>query len=553
MSGIDSYTKLMLHADGSGNDFTDSSFAGHSLTAVGDATQTSDQSKFGGKSAYFDGAGDYLTSPDSEDWDFGSGDFTIDWWEYRTASGDNKAAISRSLDAFSPFLAGYANGGHLTFFATSNGTTWDIANNKSMGAITLNEWVHLAVVRHGNTWYLFKNGDITTTWESSAAILASSSSLIIGNYYANAYYQGYIDELRLSKGIARWTANFTPPTEAYSSDLAILPAGIPTLEQFGTPAVFPTIIPAGIISAEIFGTATIILTLQPAGITSQEDFGSPEAQPDAVVLQPEGIGSGEVCGTPTLVQIAQIIKPEGLVSQEALGYALILPGLVSIQPAALTSQEAFGSPEVQPGAGGSPVVIRRFFPQGVWQPYHLQYYGLLEIWDSDTDGTGVFAYNTFEGAALYLINSTMAGYEIEWEGAQKNLRLYRQHTLDLKVSDKSDSPLSGANVKIYDKDANLAADLTTGADGKIPPQRLTYKRYFYDGGTQTQDYYPYRLVISKAGYEAYEDRFNPDRKLDLEVALAPYQPRHPLEVELPGLAPLEAALRAARLEVELHG
>jgi hypothetical protein len=132
-------------------------------------------------------------------------------------------------------------------------------------------------------------------------------------------------------------------------------------------------------------------------------------------------------------------------------------------------------------------------------------------------------------------------------------QVFRQHTFDLRVSDVNDNPISGAGVKIYDKNGNLVADLTTGEDGKITQQTLNYKRYYYSGGHQEQDYYPYRLVITRAGYETYEDKFDSDRKMDLEVALASYQPRYPLEVELPTLAPLEVNLRAARLEVEIHG
>jgi len=74
----DSYTKLMLHMEGSGNSFTDSA-ASKTVTANGDVTQTTAQFKWGSSSTVFDGSGDYLSLADSDDWNFGSGDFTIDY------------------------------------------------------------------------------------------------------------------------------------------------------------------------------------------------------------------------------------------------------------------------------------------------------------------------------------------------------------------------------------------------------------------------------------------------------------------------------------------
>src|SRR3989339_878580 len=75
----DSYTNLMLHMEGNGNNFVDSA-ASKAVTTNGDVTQTTAQFKFSSKSGVFDGTGDYLSLADSDDWNFGSGDFTIDMW-----------------------------------------------------------------------------------------------------------------------------------------------------------------------------------------------------------------------------------------------------------------------------------------------------------------------------------------------------------------------------------------------------------------------------------------------------------------------------------------
>src|SRR3990167_9505625 len=74
----DSYTKLMLHMDSSGNSFTDSATS-KAVTANHNVTQTTAQYKWGSRSAVFED-GDYLSLADSDDWNFGSGNFTIDFW-----------------------------------------------------------------------------------------------------------------------------------------------------------------------------------------------------------------------------------------------------------------------------------------------------------------------------------------------------------------------------------------------------------------------------------------------------------------------------------------
>ncbi|MFZ2188264.1 MAG: LamG-like jellyroll fold domain-containing protein [Candidatus Moraniibacteriota bacterium] len=79
-TAIDIYTKFLLHMDGVVNSFIDSEITQKTVTANGDATQSASQSKFGGKGGYFDGTGDYLSTPDSNDFDFADGDFTVDGW-----------------------------------------------------------------------------------------------------------------------------------------------------------------------------------------------------------------------------------------------------------------------------------------------------------------------------------------------------------------------------------------------------------------------------------------------------------------------------------------
>jgi hypothetical protein len=217
-TGNDAFTKLLLHFNGANGSttITDSSPGAHgNATIVGNAQISTAQSKFGGSSLLLDGTGDWITFADHADYDFGSGAFTIDWWEYRQRSQSQNAAICRNTTAtYMGFACGYDSPGTLQFYSASGAAAWDIANGKSLGAVTLNTWNHFAIARSGNTFYAFKNGVQTDTWTSSASLRAGGT-LIVGAYSGALTYQGYLDEVRLSKGIARWTANFTPPTMPY--------------------------------------------------------------------------------------------------------------------------------------------------------------------------------------------------------------------------------------------------------------------------------------------------------------------------------------------------
>lgn len=217
----DFYTKLLIHSDtndGSIN-FTDSSASSHSLLITGDTKHSAAQQKFGATSIYFDGDGDLLQATGTlSDWAFGTEDFTVDWWEYRTGTTTSGATCSTKYSGgYRGLMAGYDSSGDLAVYMSSDGVTWDIASGKSLGTRSLNEWVHLAVVRQGTTFYLFKNGVLTDTWTSSLALHDDGEAFTLGANQSGYYFQGYIDEFRISKGIARWTSNFTPPNQPYDN------------------------------------------------------------------------------------------------------------------------------------------------------------------------------------------------------------------------------------------------------------------------------------------------------------------------------------------------
>ena len=208
----DANTKLLLHFDGvSGSQvIVDSSGRHPNATVPGAAAITTGQSKFGGSSLMLNGAS-YITFANHADWDFGTGDFTLDWWEYRTGG---YFTVSRNPTTTYPaFAIGQYTGASI--YMSSTGSSWDIANGQTLGPVVTNAWAHFAVVRKGNTFYSFQNGIQQASWSSSAALLPDSGPLSFGVYSSSDFFGGYIDEFRISKGVARWTANFTPPTAPY--------------------------------------------------------------------------------------------------------------------------------------------------------------------------------------------------------------------------------------------------------------------------------------------------------------------------------------------------
>jgi len=225
-NGNDSFTKLLIHANGSdaSTTFRDSASGAKTITAGGNAQIDTAQSRFGNSSALFDGTGDYLSTASHADWDFGTSDFTIDFWvrfNVLPTTGNFMAFFTQYTDASNRF--GIRIGGtgdyRIGFFAVSGGSTV-IDQGYFWSAVTTGVWYHFAVARSStSTWYLFIDGtrvsnDINEGASTSVPDL--SGTVYIGSQNTTErILNGWIDELRVSKGIARWTANFTPPTAEY--------------------------------------------------------------------------------------------------------------------------------------------------------------------------------------------------------------------------------------------------------------------------------------------------------------------------------------------------
>lgn len=221
-SGVqtDSNDKLILHMDGANGSaaFRDCSSSRHSINVYGNAQISTAQHKYGGASAYFDGINSYLSVPASDDWSFGSGNFTIDAWVQTTTgsgSGTNDEII-RISDGTRMIVFGKNSGTNNIRAYYWNGTSVNVDINPTTTAVNDGNWHHVAFVRSGSNFYLFQDGVLLGTATYAGSFFTANPTLRIGG---DDLWLGYIDELRISKGIARWTANFTLPAGPYGSSL----------------------------------------------------------------------------------------------------------------------------------------------------------------------------------------------------------------------------------------------------------------------------------------------------------------------------------------------
>jgi hypothetical protein len=218
---LDPYVSLQLALDGTNGSttFTDTSKYGFTVTPSGNAQISTAQSKWGGASLRLDGTGDYLTIADNNNaFNFGRLDFTIEFWMYLDASipADGRILINKGNwpTATASFLIYYGGSREVALYASSNGSSWDLANSQQIALNpALSTWHHVAITRNNGTLRGFLNGTLGFTHAITGALQSNSYPLRIGaGEGAAAAFMGSIDDLRITKGFAHYTAAFTPPT-----------------------------------------------------------------------------------------------------------------------------------------------------------------------------------------------------------------------------------------------------------------------------------------------------------------------------------------------------
>ena len=186
----------------------------NNLETVGNAQISTAQSQFGGGSMYFDGTGDYLVAPPSQNFAF-NGDYTIEAWVY-------SISFATTPVIFDTRLSSTSTNGICVYFTTSGNIVAfinNLARITSASTYSTSTWYHFALVRNGTTNTLYVNGTSVGTYTYGTAI--TDTWLTIGTTNdtraaTTTYkYNGYIDDLRITKGIARYTTTFTPATSAF--------------------------------------------------------------------------------------------------------------------------------------------------------------------------------------------------------------------------------------------------------------------------------------------------------------------------------------------------
>jgi prepilin-type N-terminal cleavage/methylation domain-containing protein len=211
---------LLLHMDGSNGSttFTDSSNGGLTATVVGSAQLSTAQAKFGTASANFNSGSNANITYTSNDLDAAqSEDFTWEFWAYVTEVTTNTSFTSASyivesqgaLDLAISLKQG-SGGSKYWAFARDNSSGWDHQN-----AITLNQWQHIALVRTSNVINLYVDGVKSTTSSTVDYALDNASFFSIGPRQSGSSNKLYMDDFRATIGVARYTANFTPPTAPF--------------------------------------------------------------------------------------------------------------------------------------------------------------------------------------------------------------------------------------------------------------------------------------------------------------------------------------------------
>jgi hypothetical protein len=209
------YPTLLCHFDGTTGDKPDAE-SGQTITYISTAAVSSVQKKFGTASLLLDGDSDYITIPDSDDWNLGADNFTIEFW---VRWND----ITTGFQGYQGIISNYSSPTGWSIRKKDTHNIQCVLNGigggglNSTGTVEDDVWYHMALVRNGSSIKFYINGVMDTQVTTYDTITDGANTLRIGDDGQGAYFlNGWVDEVRISKGIARWTSNFTPPVEAYS-------------------------------------------------------------------------------------------------------------------------------------------------------------------------------------------------------------------------------------------------------------------------------------------------------------------------------------------------
>ena len=228
---IDSNTKMLLQMEDTALDCSANSST--TTTASGQAARSSTQAKIGTYSMSLDGTGDYLQcgsgSTEPDEWDWGTGSGTLDFWVYLNNTSGTQLLAGRvcspaATGACYPWSGtqgeqGWSirvNNSAQLYWSENAGSAW--SNITGTGTISATSWTHIALVKDGNDITLYRDGASVGTSSGSGNFETGGSYSIVNfpitigagwdNGNATYYADGYIDQFRVSN-TARWTGNFS--------------------------------------------------------------------------------------------------------------------------------------------------------------------------------------------------------------------------------------------------------------------------------------------------------------------------------------------------------
>jgi hypothetical protein len=192
----------------------------NNLETAGNAQISTSVVKYGTGSLYFDGTGDCLVGLSRPSMSFVSNNFTVEAWVYRQVTGGTTQTIyQKGRVGDSNFELSFAidTTNQLWVYYSTDGTTATLVATTT-ALVPQNTWTHIAVTRSGSTWRVFIGGTLDVSATASVTLYTGAGAIAIAaNSVGDNPFTGYIDDLRITNGFARYTANFTPPTQAFSN------------------------------------------------------------------------------------------------------------------------------------------------------------------------------------------------------------------------------------------------------------------------------------------------------------------------------------------------
>jgi hypothetical protein len=196
----------------------DQSSSAHTVTNNGASFQTSVKKFYDGAAEF--GTNKFLTLGSSEDFNFGSGDFTIEYWLYRTSLGSNDATVGNYTQQSSGYFICLHSNSTDAYLALNGSTLM------SGGTAEANKWIHYAFVRSGTACTIYKDGSPVAAATSSAQA-GATNAMNIGAYSdGSSAITGHMQDVRIYKGIAKYTSSFSPPERSVQGTARRYPSGI---------------------------------------------------------------------------------------------------------------------------------------------------------------------------------------------------------------------------------------------------------------------------------------------------------------------------------------